>query len=411
MSFELSARTQIALRLTLFIGFTFLVGFALYRFFFASTPSIVENTPSNEEQITGGSLPGSNNASTLPGGGTTTPGGSGQLPASQIANGGKTITTQLTNSPITSPHLTPDGNITYYDPADGRFYTIDENGEVVPRSLAQFSSVEEVTFSPSADAAILEFPDGSNLVYNFETTQQVPLPSHWEDFSFSANGSEIASKSIGTDSSNRVLVITAADGSSTQTIAALGNNDDKVTVSWSPAESIVGFSATGSAGDSAFGQSQIYTIGKDGEANGIITVNGTNYSNIWSPSGKYILYSIADSGDEYRPSLWYVDAKGDRNGDTRMRLSVKTTVDRCTFFNESTLYCGIPVETPMGSGGNPEILTGPDHLYKISVPSGKTELIAIPTISTVLKNLSVSSDETSLYYTDEFGKLHMIRLK
>ncbi len=411
MTIELSDRAKVVLRLALFLGTTFLIAFAIYWFFFAAPPSVVNTDPAPGDEIVNGSLPGSSNATTGTGGTTSTPEGSGRLPGSQIADGGKTITTQLTSSAITSPHLTADGTIAYYDPADGRFYTIDENGNAVALSLEQFPSAETVVFNNQASAAVIEFPDGSNVVYNFETAKQVTLPEHWEEFSFSADGTEIASKSIGTDPSNRALVITAADGSSTKVIAALGANDDKVTVSWSPASSIVGFSATGSVGNSTFGQHQVYTIGEDGEAKGIITVNGTNHESIWSPSGKYILYSIADSSDDYRPSLWYVDAKGDRHGDTRIRLGLKTTVDRCAFFDESTVYCGVPTETPLGSGGNSEILDGPDYLYKFSVPSGTAELIAIPTVSTVIKNISINDGESILYYTDGRGKLNMIRLK
>jgi len=411
MTIELSDRAKVILRLAFFLGTTLLVAFALYWFFFASPPSVVMDNSSPADDPASGSLPGSGNATTPTGGNKPTPGGSGQLPGSQIADGGKTITTQLTSSAVTNPRLTANGTVAYYDPADGRFYTIDENGNATALSLDQFPSAETVVFNDEATAAVIEFPDGSNVVYNFDTAKQITLPEHWEEFSFSADGTEIASKSVGTDPSNRALVIAAADGSSTKVVAALGANDDKVTVSWSPESSIVGFSATGSLGDSAFGQHQVYTIGEDGEADGIITVNGTNYKNIWSPSGKYILYSIADSGDDYRPSLWYVDAKGDRNGDTRIRLGVKTTVDRCAFYDESTIYCGVPTETPMGSGGNPEILDGPDYLYKFSVPSGNSQLIAIPTVSTVIKNISISDDESTLYYTDGRGKLNMIRLK
>lgn len=409
MAIELSDRTKVALRLTLFLGAIVCIGLALYWFFFTAPPSVVSpGTP--EETANNGSLPGTNDGqgtSTTP----TTSGGSGQLPTSQVANGGKTITTRLTNSAILSPQIAQNGEVAYYDPADGRFYTIDADGNASSLSLEQFPSAENVTFNEAASAAVIEFPDGSNIVYNFDTAKQITLPEHWEDFSFSADGSEIASKSIGSDPSNRSLVISAADGSSTTVIAALGSNDDKVFVNWSPSSAIVGFSATGEGGDSAFGQNKIYTIGEDGEASGIITVNGTNYESIWSPSGTYVLYSIADSGDDYRPSLWYVDAKGDRNGKTRLRLSLKTTVDRCTFYSESTLYCGVPSTTPAGSGGSPEILTGPDYLYKVSLPSGNATLLAIPAVSTTISNISIDEDERTLYYTDTQGKLNMIRLK
>lgn len=410
MAIEFSDRTKVIIRLVLFLGAIICLGLAIYWFFFAAPPSIIAPDTTPEETAGSNSLPGANDGqgtSTTP----TTPGGSGQLPPSQVADGGKTITTRLTNSAIISPQITENGEVAYYDPADGRFYTIDADGNVSSLSLTQFPSAENVTFNETADAAVIEFPDGSNIVYNFDTAKQITLPDHWEDFSFSADGSEIASKSIGSDPSNRSLVISAADGSSTTVIAALGSNDEKVFVDWSPSSSIVGFSATGEGGDSAFGQNKIYTIGEDGEASGIITVNGTNYESIWSPSGKYVLYSIADSGDDYRPSLWYVDAQGDRNGKTRLRLNIKTTVDRCTFYNESTLYCGVPSTTPAGSGGSPEILTGPDYLYKISLPTGTATLLAIPAVSTTIKNLSIDENERTLYYTDTQGKLNMIRLK
>lgn len=409
MTIELSERSKMFLRLGLFLGFILLVGFALYWLFFAQPPSVVVEDSTPGEETLGG-LPGAEDGTP---GAATDDGdddGGGQLPISQIADGGKTITTQLTRSAITSPHITADGSVAYYDPADGRFYTIDENGNANPLSLAQFPDAENVVFNDAASAAVIEFPDGSNIVYDFDTAEQVTLPSHWEEFSFSEDGSEIASKSLGTDPSNRALVIAAADGSSTKVIAALGTNDDKVTVSWSSESAIVGFSETGD-GTSTFGQHKIYTIGEDGEADGVLTVNGTNYDSIWSPSGKYLLYSIADAGEDYRPSLWYVDGKGDRNGDIRLRLGVSTTVDRCAFFDESTVYCGVPTETPAGSGTSPEILDGPDHLYRISLPSGTAELLAIPAVSTVIKNISVSTDESILYYTDTRGKLNMIRLE
>jgi hypothetical protein len=411
MTIELSDRTKLFLRLALFLGATLLIGFALYSFFFAKTPSVIIEEPPQGGETTGGSLPGADEGTSSGTGGTgTSSGGSGQLPPSQVANGGKTVTTELTTSGITSPHITENGTVAYYDPADGRFYTIDENGDANPLSLAAFPSAEDVVFNNDASAVVVEFPDGSNIVYDFDTAEQVTLPSHWEEFSFSTDGSEIASKSVGTDPSNRALVIASADGSSTKVITALGANDDKVSVSWSSESAIVGFSQTGSS-TSIFGQHQIYPIGEDGEASGVITVNGTNYQNIWAPNGKFILYSIADAGDDYRPSLWYVDAKGDRNGTTRLRLGVQTTVDRCAFFDDTTLYCGVPTETPAGSGSSTEILNGPDYLYKISLPLGNAELIAIPSVSTVIKNISISTDESILYYTDARDKLNFIRLK
>ena len=406
---QIPDRLKVFARLGVFLLITFVLGFVLYQFFFARPPSVIEQPGGTTSPDGGiGSFPISGGASS--GGGTGgDEDGPGELPqASPIANGGATFTNRLTSGAVTNPTLTATGDVAYYDKADGRFYTIDENGNARALSQTQFPEAENVVFDDEAENAVIEFPDGSNIIYNFETAKQTTMPAHWSEFSFSGDSSNIVTKSLGNDPSNRALVVTAADGSSTKVIAALGSNEDKVDVSWSPAGDIVGFSRTGEGG-AAFGQSKIYTIGTDGDAAGIFTVNGTNFVDRWSPSGKFILYSVADAGDDYRASLWYVDARGDRNGDTRVRLSVKTTADKCTFASEDTLYCAVPKEMPAGGATNASLITSPDILYKISVPKGTASVAAIPAADTQMFNLS--TDGRNLYYTDDDGTLNFIQLK
>ncbi len=235
------------------------------------------------------------------------------------------------------------------------------------------------------------------------------LPSHWEEFSFSSDSSEIATKSVGIDPSNRTLVITSADGSNARAIAPLGSNDNLVEVDWSPDGNIVGFSKTGAAG-SAFGQNEIYLIGENGEATGVLIVNGSNFKSIWSPDGANILYSIADAGDDYRASLWYGDAQGDRTGDTRLRLGLKTTVDKCVFASASLAYCAVPLEMPAGAGSAPSLIDSPDYLYSINLPSGKINLVAIPDQSQKMFDLSLSADGDQLFFTDNIGRLGLMQL-
>ncbi len=406
---SLSPRAQMLIRLTLFLGSVGLLAFALYYFFIRESPKVL----TQQDQET--NLSDKNSGLPVSGTGgkktTTSSQGSETLPMSSIAKDGNTTTSgELTRSGITSPTLINGNSIAYYDSREGRFYTITNEGSVSALSLQQFPEAEHVVFAPNALAAALEFPDGTNIVYSFANATQVTLPTHWEDFAFSQDGKEIVAKSIGSDVSNRSLVITSTDGTSTTVVADLGKNADKVQPSWSPKGEVVAFSETGDA-TSTFGQRKIYTLTKSGEAQSAITVNGTNYENIWSPSGDYILYSIADAGDDYKPSLWYVDAKGDRGGKIRLRLPVKTTVDRCTFFNETTLYCGVPKDVVPGSGGNPEVLQGPDLLYKISLPSGEAELLAVPAIDTAIKNPKVNNDASVLFYTDERDHLKTFLLK
>lgn len=408
----LSDKQQLALKLSGLIIVTGLMGSFLYLLFFHKGPSLTPptNNPTDQSPEINSGLPQANTGT--PGTNPSEPGANqpGSLPVSPIADGGVTRTIQLTTSGIVSPTPTNTDNVAYYDPRDGRFYTIDNNGKVVSLSQQQFPAAQNVIFSKQADQAVIEFPDGSNIVYNFTKSTQITLPTHWEDFSFSEDGQTLAAKSIGSDPSNRNLVVSSADGSSAQAIAALGDNDNRVDVSWSPDGDIVGFSKTGGGG-SAFGQNEVYLIGTDGEASGVLIVNGSNFKNLWSPDGANLLYSVADAGDEYRASLWYGDALGDRRGDTRMRLNLKTTADKCTFASDTLAYCAVPLDMPAGGGSAPSLITASDVLFSIDLPSGRTTLMAIPDTETKMSNLNVTTDGKQLYYTDRFGRLNLMQLR
>jgi Tol biopolymer transport system component len=407
----MSERQQMALKIAGLIAVAGLMGLVLYFMIFKGGPTINPQAPDDETPDTSGGLPTAGEG--VPGSGSAgeddDDGGPGTLTPSPVANGGLTATTLLTTAGIFQPTITSSGTIAYYDPRDGKFYTIDDNGNVVLLSQGTFPFAENVVFSDDAASAVIEFPDGSNVVYDFTTGIQHTLPSHWEEFSFSSDSTEIATKSVGTDPSNRTLVITSADGSNARAIAPLGANDSLVEVDWSPDGNIVGFSRTGASG-SAFGQNEIYLIGEDGEAAGVLIVNGSNFKSIWSPDGANILYSIADAGDDYRASLWYGDSRGDRTGDTRLRLSLKTTVDKCVFASASLAYCAVPLEMPAGGGSASSLIDSPDYLYSIDLPSGRTTLVAIPDLNQQMFNLSLSSDGDQLFFTDGVGRLGLMQL-
>lgn len=401
---------KIALKLLLLMAVTAGLALAMYWLFIRKPPSISEPTPPGDE-TTGGGLPQAGAGEPGGGGGAgAAGGGTGTLPPSAVADGGVTSVVTLTSAGVTSPTVTSTGRVAYYDQNDGRFYTINNNGNVEALSSAQFSQAQNVTFAPETDAVVVEFPDGSNIVYNFSSGQQVSMPNHWEGFSFAANGTEIAGKSIGSDPSNRTLIVTAADGSNTRVLAALGANDKSVDVNWSPNGEIIGFSKTGGAG-SAFGQNQVFMIDKNGQDAGMLLVNGSNFKAKWSPDGSHLLYSVADGGDGFRSSLWFSDTTGDSRGGVRVRVGVKTAVDKCTFASASVAYCAVPTDMPTGGGITPALVTAPDNVYKIELPSGRASLLAIPAVETRMTNLSVSADGSELYYTDDRGRLNYLRLR
>lgn len=390
---------------------TIAIGLGMYLLFFRATPSVVPIAETPGAVQTPGGLPTAGSGSPIVPGGVVTPPGTGSLPISQVANGGLTSTITLTTSAVTSPTATANGQVVYYDPGDGKFYTIDTNGKAVALSEAKFPSASNVTFDAAGDVAAVEFPDGSNVVYNFSTGVQSTLPAHWEDFSFSQDGSSIATKSVATDPSARSLVISSADGSSATPIAALGTNQDKVSVVMSPDGSIVGFSATGATPTSTFGQNSIYLIGKDGKDAGVLFVTGSNFTPKWSPDSSHLIYSVADAGKDYRATLWYADKDGDQKTATRKQIPINTLASKCTFASDSLLYCAVPTDMPAGAGSAPSLITAPDNLYKVDLSTLKATLIATPAVSTQMSNLSVSPALDTLFFSDKFGRLNSLRLK
>lgn len=407
----MSERTKFIIKVIGFGLATILIGIALYMVFFKKTIAPTATEPSLTTQT--GTLPGTGAGkpgSTTPG--STTPGGTGtSLPPSKVANGGKTFTTLLTNTKILSPTATTNGTVAYYDPANGKFYTVNASGKVVALSDATFPKADSVTFDAGATAAVIEFPDGSNVVYDFEAAKQITLPPHWEDFSFSGDGTSIAAKSIGNDASNRAIVVTNADGSQTKVLASLGDNANKVDMSWSPNNSVLGFSATGINPGGTFSRQEIYLIGPDGGASGTLFVDGQNFHNIWSPDGTHLLYSVGDPNDGYKAALWYADSRGDRSGNTRRKMGISTSVNKCTFISADKAYCAVPREMAPGGGSDESLITAYDDVYTLDIATGSATLLATPAADTKMFTLSVSSDGASLYYEDAAGRLNVIRLK
>lgn len=407
----MSDRTKVILRLLALFGITALIGAALYFIVFRKPPQITDTPTPGTGTQTGGGLSGAETGTpsgVTPGAQPGTAGGTGLTP-SAVAQGGLTSFTTLTTGFTRTPTATDKG-VAYYDPGDGRFYTVDANGNIVRLSDKQFPNAQNVSFAKDATKAVVEFPDGANVVVNLEDDTQVTLPPHWTSFTFTPDGSGIVSKAMGNDPTNRSLVYTSSDGAETRVVATLGENADRVIASPSTNNDVVGFSRTGSAGQ-LFGQNQIYLIGNDGEALSSIFVNGSNFTPKWSPDGSQILYSVADAGDEYRPSLWLSDKRGDRKDAIRLRLPVKTTADKCAFVDSGTVYCAVPRTAPANSGATPSLFEGGDTLVKISLPAGTTSLAAVPEFPVTMRNVSINPDGSAFYFQDALGRINTIRLK
>jgi hypothetical protein len=409
----MNERTKKIGMIVLFALSVIAIGTALYFMFFRTTnPEPLSDEPISITDDLSGGLPSTPTGS--PSIVDDSDSGSGQLSeADEVAQGDVTQTTILTQSPVFNTVIGSDGSsVQFYDRNDGRFYKIDEEGEIVKLSEKQFPNLEEATWNKDSEKAVLEFPDGSNIVYNFETETQTTLPKHWEDFDFSPVSNEIVAKSLATDPGNRWLVTTNDNGSNVTAFQALGDNADKVQVNWSPNDQVVAFAKTAD-GLGSFDRKMIIPVGKNSENFQGLIVEGFGFSSSWSPNGRTILYSVAGDISDNKPLLWLVDGTSSTMGNNRRSLAINTWVEKCVWESDSTIFCAVPNNLPDNSGYEPSLYSGvADSLYKIDVTSGSRSLIAIPETDKAMTSLSLSSDSSSLYFTDaNTGQLELIKLK
>lgn len=407
--------------LALFLAFSFLIGWLIFNTFLR--PQIItsegEGAETDVPTTTTGYLPGSdggtgiiineNGTSEIITGikeGTQT----GIKEIDDKARGGITKTVEMSDSRSLNPSLDSSGsNIRYYSRDDGRFYKIDANGNATLLSDKIFYSVEKISWSPKENKAILEYPDGSNIVYDFEKEEQITLPKHWEDFSFSVAGDKIAMKSMGLNENNSWLAVSNSDGSKSRVIENIGENADKVYPSWSPNNQTIALYTEGIDLESQ----EVFFVGLNGENFKSTTIEGRGFQSIWSATGDKLLYSVYSSDSNLKPKLWVVNAQGDSIGNNRRTIGLETWAEKCVFSSNSEFYCAVPEEMPEGAGLFPELaLNTKDRLYKINLNTGVKKLIAVPDGTYNMSNLMVSENGANLYFTDANSeKLHKIELE
>jgi len=408
----------------LFLALIFLLGYLLWRVFFFTSP---QNVPVQTATGTINGLPSSNlgsNLTDLTGGNGTLPGNEGEqlddngnpltgagknTGASEIALGGLTQTNILSKSPASNPVLSSDNNVKYYNKSDGIFYTVDSNGNISPISDKVFYNASNVVWAPDANKAIIEYPDGNKILYNFSTKKQTTLPAYWEDFSFSPGSDQIISKSIGLDPENRWLMVSNDDGSEARTIEAIGTNADKVYPSWSPNQQIIAMYTRGVD----FDRQEVFFVGQNDENFKSTIIEGRGFQSQWSKDGEKLLYSVYHTRDDLKPRLWIVSANGDNIGQNRKSFNIQTWADKCTFATNTEIYCAVPESLEKGAGLFPELADSTkDNLFKIDLESGTQKLIAIPDNNYNISQIIVDENQESLYFTDKStGFLYEINLK
>jgi hypothetical protein len=386
------------------------IGYFIFNLFFKPAAQIQTNL-TNDQTGTGSGLPEA-------GIGTQTPitGTEGQLPNNQTPNGqnqignSQTVTQDATTDlgvEASDSKIASNGKMQYYNQADGKFYQLGADGKPTVLADKEFFNVKNVIWAPTSDKAILEFPDGCKIRYNFTTKEQVTLPKHWQDFAFSPTGDKIVAKSMGIDPDNRWLIVSNDDGSKAQKIEDLGENGDTVIDSWSPNNQTIAMYTE----NIDFNRKEVYFVGQNGENFKSMVVEGRGFQHQWSPKGDELLYSVYSSDNDYKPTLWLAGAQGDSIGANRRPLGLDTWANKCSF-TTSLIYCAVPETLERGAGLFPNTAdTTPDKLFKVNPQTGVKEQINLGTSSYTMKNLSVSPDGQYLYFTDaSTGALRRIKL-
>lgn len=391
--------------ITLFIVAVIALGYGLYRVFFAKpkAPLAAPGVPATGE-------------SAVPPGGFPTAGAGERRPGeaaapSALPTGAERPTDTFRPAPpaaqeqkvvetaVVDPTVTADGNVQFYNQNDGKFYRLAADGQAQELSDEVFFNVQNVEWSPNQNEAIIEYPDGANIFYDFQTKRQVTLPKHWEDFSFAAAGDQIAAKSIGLSPENRWLVAADPDGENVQFIEPLGNNANKVIVDWSPSRQVVALSRTGQP--LGADRQEVLLIGQHGENFRSLTVEGRGLQSQWSTEGNQLLYSVYSARSEFKPELWITAAIGDSIGANRRPLQLNTWAEKCAFANERTLYCAVPNRLEVGAGFQPTLADStPDTLYKIDLNTGLKTPVQLDQAH-VIEKIIVSPDGRSLNFTDK----------
>ena len=380
-----------------------IIGYSLYMAFLGGG-KILPTIIGPGATTTGGLVPaGPRGATTTGGPGAPTAGAlptAGAIPQATPGFYVPTPVDSLTTENVSYPSLSSAGDVRYHNPTDGKFYRIKSDGSIAALSNQIFYNVQKVTWAQNANKAVLEYPDGAKTIYNFDTNKQVPLPKHWENFSFSPDSTQLAAKSVGLSPENRWLITFNDDGTGTRAIEDLGENQDKVTVDWSPSRQVIAFSKTGNP--LGADRQQILMVGLNHENFKGLTVEGLGFESKWSPTGQKLAYSVWSGRSDFEPELWIVNSYGDNINTGRKTIKLNTWAKKCSFGDDNTIFCAVPRTLPAGAGMSPSVNSSYDDFYKVDLRTGAKTLIPTGDVSYSATSIYYDKAGNRLVFTDLF---------
>lgn len=331
---------------------------------------------------------------------------------SETANGGYTKVNSFSPSRVVAPIVNQSGGVNYFNSAEGRFYKINSDGSVSQLADQRFYAVQKITWAPKGNSAVLEYPDGSNIVYDFAKKQQYTLPKELEKFAFSADAGQLAAAAIGPQEENNWIVTANPDGSNIQFVERLGSKSADVDINWSPNGQMVAMYRKNTGNNAQ----EVIFIGRNQENFQSLTVNGHGFEGKWSIKGDRLLYSVYRTDNDFKPMLQSVQAGGDNAGIGNLDLGLATWPEKCALSADGvTAYCGVPDYLPKGAGLYPQLAKdAADSFYKVDLQTGQISVLAQPIgdlNAYSAGNVSLSPDEKTLFFQDaNNGKVYSIKL-
>ncbi|MBT3690497.1 hypothetical protein HOE31_02710 [bacterium] len=331
------------------------------------------------------------------------------LVPSKVARGGLTEVQKNTFS-SSKGAMTSSQGLVFYDSSSGKFLKVLSNGQLAEYSDKVFHQVESITWDRNGSQAILEYPDGANILYDFQEKKQITLPKEMREFTFSNDGNQIAAEVIGPNKENNWIVTANSNGSNIRFIEQIGDRASDVNVDFSPNNQVV---ATFRDSYDANRQEIIF-IGQNQENFKSFVPEGRGFEGVWTPNGTRMFYSVYSANTSFKPQLWIVDAQGNNIGLNNTDLRLNTWAHKCTINGSGgSAYCAVPRDLPTGSGWYPELANEvPDDFYLINLETGSYSLLAVPDSDTgyQAQNVMLSSDESTLYFTNSDNNVYSIDL-
>lgn len=385
----------------------------IYFIFFGTNRQELVSNQANEVQQqveTGGGLPtigpANENTGQVQPTETTTVNEEAQKPVLVV---GQQIKAELAVDNLTSNISVGNDGVRYYEPDTGTFYKRLSNGNVVSMSDRQFNNIEKVTWAKT-DKAVIEFPDGANVVYDFVKQKQYTLPSQLKEFAFNNSSDRLMAKVTGPLFEDNWLVAINSDGSNFAYIESMGKNSDKVQPLWSPNGMVGAIFADGNGADS----NTIVPIGLHGENYPSFNTLGRGFKGVWSEDGKKMLYTTYSSQVDFRTVLWLAEFNDDLTVKRQINLGVNTFLNKCTLSGNKA-YCAVPQNMPEASGWFPELTNNiSDDLYVIDLDNNTVKRMATPIINGVsftIDSIQVDKITNQLIVSEAgTGKIYTINL-